>query len=109
MARNISAPVGLSQVSAADDYGRAQALIANQIQKVWINDRACRSAIAIGSVATRTVGLVSRGAARSIASLKSLRRDIAIDGRGWTARGRCFLDAVAGKLYTLEVIRLGPA
>jgi hypothetical protein len=47
MARDISAPVGFPNVSAADDDSRAEALIADQIQKVWINDRACRSTIAI--------------------------------------------------------------
>src|SRR5882724_7358383 len=108
MARHISAPVGFCHVSAADYDSRAQALIADQVQEVWINDRACRSAIAICSVTTRTIGFVSRGPPRSIASLGSLRRDIVGDCAGWTTRCRCFVDAVARKLDTCEVIRLGP-
>src|SRR6266481_8450419 len=107
MARHISAPVGLSHVSAPDDDSRAEALIANQIQEVRINDRACRSALAIRSVTTRTIGFISRGALRSIASLGSLRRGIVADCCGWTTWCRCFV-AVARKVDTFEVIGLGP-
>src|SRR6266404_4513037 len=103
MALHISPPVGFCQVSAADDDSRPEALIADQVQKVRINDRACRSAIAICSVTTRTIGFVSRGAPRSIASLGSLRRDIVGDCGGWTTRCRCFVDAVARKVDTFEV------
>src|SRR5215203_5297562 len=105
MARNISAPVGFSQVSAPDDDSRAEALIADQVQKVRINDRACRSAIAIWSVTTCTISFVSRGAPGSITNF---RRDIVGDCGGWTSRCHSFVDAVAGKLDTFEVIRFGP-
>ena len=33
---------GFPNVSAADDHCRAEALIADQVQEVRINDRACR-------------------------------------------------------------------
>src|SRR5712691_9702614 len=108
MARNISAPVGFPNVSAADDDGRAQALIADQVQKVRINDRACRSAIAIGSMTTRTISFVSCGAPRSIAGRETLSRDIAIDCGGWTTHRRRFVGAIGRKLDTFEVIRPGP-
>src|SRR6266404_8072052 len=108
MARNISAPVGFPNVSAADDDSRAEALIADQVQKVRISDRACRSAIAIGSVTTRTISLVSCGALRSIAGREGLSRDIVADCGGWTTRCRRFVGAVARKFDTFEVIRLGP-
>src|SRR6266498_1036399 len=108
MARHISAPVWFSHVSAPDDDSRAEALIADQVQEVRINDRACRSALAICSVTTRAEGLVSCGASRSIASLGSLRRDIVGDCFGWTTRCRCFVDAVARKVDTFEVVGLGP-
>src|SRR6266436_3071769 len=108
MARNISAPVGFSNVSAADDDCRAQALIADQVQKVRINDRACRSALAICSVTTRTISFVSCGAPRSIAGRKSLSRDIVADCGGWTTHCRRFVGAVTRKFDTFEVIRPGP-
>jgi hypothetical protein len=38
MSGEIRAPVGFSKVGPADDDRRAQALIANQIQEVRIND-----------------------------------------------------------------------
>src|SRR5258708_10551847 len=94
MARNISAPVGFSQVRAANDHGRAEALVADQIQEVRIDDRAGRSAVAICAVTTRTISFVSSGAPRSITGLGSLRRDVVGDCGGWTTRCRCFVDAV---------------
>src|SRR5258708_12505398 len=76
MTGKIRAPIGFSQVGPAYDHCCAQPLITDHIQKVWIDDRACRSTFAICSVTTGTVCLVSTSTSLRIAGLARVNRPI---------------------------------
>src|SRR5258705_4759750 len=108
MTGKIRAPIGFSQVGPAYDHRCAQALIADHIQKVWIDDRACRATCAVCSVATGTISLVSNCASLRIAGLGRVNRAIINDWGTRTAAYHHSGDAVGRQTYVFEVVGPGP-